>query len=69
MSFGKAEQLELLEAIHDFAKSGENDRAHIREDALWRKTLEAIMNGAPDAAELAARALRSQHNTYRRWYA
>lgn len=42
--------------------------AHSSEDALHREVLEAIAAGAPNAAALAAAALKSTELDFHRWY-
>ncbi len=50
--------------LHDDPES-----AHQTEDALHVDVLYAIAGGAPNAAELAAAALRTRSLTFPRWYA
>lgn len=52
------------------AMSGLDDEAaHSLEDALYREVLEAIADGHPDSAALAAEALRTKGIEFCRWYA
>ena len=60
------------EAIVDIAllaAMGDSDRAHSAEDALYRDVLQAIADGATNAAELAAEALKTRELDFSRWCA
>ena len=43
------------------------DAAHGREDKLFAAVLKAIAEGAPNASELAAAALKSKEIRFSRW--
>lgn len=45
-----------------------NEEAHLLEDAIYVGALRAVAAGHPDAAALAAAALRADTVDYDRWY-
>lgn len=49
--------------------SGDPESAHSLEDDLWRDVLQAIADGAPNAAGLAREALKTQDISFPRWCA
>jgi hypothetical protein len=49
--------------------SGDPEAAHSMEDGLYLTTLQAIASGAPNAAELAAAALKADALDFPRWCA
>lgn len=49
-----------LRAVDIYAARDDDEHAHNLEDALYIDVLQAIANGAPNAAELARDALRTQ---------
>lgn len=51
------------------AASGDDEHQHSSEDDLYRDVLRAIADGAPNAAELATAALKSQTLHFSRWSA
>jgi len=59
--------MERIAQIH--ADAGDDERQHELEDALYVSVLQAIAQGAPNAAELAAAALKTQDMSFSRWYA
>jgi hypothetical protein len=52
-----------------FVLRQDDEAAHNREDALYVDVLQAIANGAVDAAELARTALRAQEIDFGRYTA
>lgn len=50
-------------------KTYDDEVAHRSEDAMREEVLEAIANGAPNAAELARAALKSSELDFSRWTA
>lgn len=58
------EQIALIRAA-----SGDDERQHVLEDSLYEDILKAIAEGAPNAAELAAAALKTKSMDFGRWYA
>lgn len=64
-----AEQVQAeLDAIRAIA-AHDDEGAHIAEDALYRKVLEAIADGAENAPTLARLALKTGEIDFSRWYA
>jgi hypothetical protein len=51
------------------AREGDDEVAHIREDAAHKMALEAIREGRGDAKRLAEIALRPSMFEFARWYA
>lgn len=49
--------------------SGDDEEQHGMEDSLYEDVLQAIANGAPNAADLAAAALKTKSISFSRWYA
>lgn len=47
----------------------DDEALHSQEDSLWGEVLEAIANGAPDAAGLAREAIRTNDLDFSRWCA
>lgn len=60
----KARLAEIAESAKD-----DDESAHACEDDLHQDVLQAIADGHPDAAALAAEALKSVQITFYRWYA
>jgi hypothetical protein len=58
----------LLEQIGQSAEKDDYDRAHRLEDYLHQKVLKAVVEGHPDAIELARKALTSHHIIFSRYY-
>lgn len=58
------EQIALISAA-----SGDDERQHGLEDSLYEDVLKAIAEGAPNASELAAAALKTKEMEFCRWYA
>lgn len=62
----------VQECVEDIRTIGVDDdddeRAHIREDLLWRKVLLAIADGSDNARELAIEALKTTEIPFKRWY-
>jgi hypothetical protein len=59
----------LLAEIEIESVRNDDETAHASEDAMRDLVLEAIANGAPNAAELASEALRSNTIEFSRWCA
>lgn len=51
------------------AERGDDEAAHCDEDSLRAEVLAAIAAGAPNAAELAAEALKTGQLDFQRWCA
>jgi hypothetical protein len=51
------------------ANARDNEQAHSHEDHLHQSVLAAIRDGAPNPAELAAEALKTQELSFARWCA
>lgn len=61
---------EIEEKVAEIAHHrADNEVAHQNEDELYRATLRAIAEGAPNAADLAAAALMAHDIPFGRWYA
>lgn len=61
---------DVTRALRDIeAKSGDPEAAHSAEDRLYRRTLRAIAERSPDAAGLAAEAIKAADIKFERWYA
>lgn len=63
---------ELKQRIAALAKSAANyldcEYLHGEEDSIWSDVLREIAAGAPNAAELAAEALKTKEIEFDRWY-
>ena len=60
---------EWLRSIAAEAEDTDHEEAHVYEDAMREKVLEAIASGCPNASELAKEALKSSEIEFERWYA
>ena len=61
---------EIMRTIQEISRLSEDDEvAHSMEDELWENVLKAISEGAPNAAELAAYALKTKNISFSRWCA
>lgn len=61
-------QVEL--ALKEIARvANDDERAHGMEDRLHQEVLQAIADGAPNAAELARLALKTSDINFARWCA
>jgi hypothetical protein len=49
--------------------ASDDEHAHSLEDDLWNDVLQAIADGAPDSADLATEALKTNQVKFHRWYA
>ena len=61
---------EVRRRVADIAEeAGDDESAHSDEDSLRHDVLAAIAAGAPNAAELAAEALKTSEIEFARWCA
>ncbi|QBJ94514.1 hypothetical protein D0Z67_29545 (plasmid) [Streptomyces seoulensis] len=60
---------EINERVAQIAASGDDEEQHGMEDSLYEDVLKAIAEGAPNASELAAAALKTKDMDFSRWYA
>lgn len=61
---------EVIKRVADIAEAaGDDERAHILEDELWRDVLQAIINNKTHAQEMARIALSTQAIQFSRWCA
>ena len=64
-----AEVEALITSVKSQADDGDYEGAHSAEDSLLLGVLHAIANGAENAKELAAKAIKVRDLEHPRWYA
>jgi hypothetical protein len=64
-----AEALAMLQVVDAADKAGDHEAAHMAEDALHRRVIEAIMRGEGDAIALSAIAHTTSQYKFNRWTA
>ncbi len=55
--------------VEEIERKGDVGMQHAAEDQLHSDVLQAIADGAPNGAELAAEALKTRDLDFSRWYA
>lgn len=61
---------EITQALDEIERSRDDDEtAHVLQDRLYGRVLQAIADGARRPAALAAEALKAREIQFARWYA